>query len=119
MPDRIAGEMLPVRGEIKNNRIKNGIDGWRVEIFNSSGSNALKDAEKVKQEFLSIYPDIGVYIKFQQPNFKVRVGDFRTRNEALKLRKEIMKKYPKSFEVWGRIKFPPLNQDVEENNRNE
>jgi len=97
-----------VRWHIENNRRKNGVDGWRVEIFFSSDSDAREKALRVKQEFLSMYPDIPVHIKFIAPNFKVRVGDFRTRNEALKLRKEIIGKYPKSFEVKDVIKFPNL-----------
>ena len=97
-----------VQGQIENNKVKNGIDGWRVEIFSSSKNDAREQAEKAKKEFLSMYPDMGVYIDFIAPIFKVRVGDFRTRNEALKLRKQIMWKYPKSFEAKDIINFPKL-----------
>ena len=37
-----------------------------------------------KVKFLSKYPEHEVHIKYDAPNFKVRVGDFRTKNEALK-----------------------------------
>ncbi len=104
-----------VQWQIENNRRKNGIDGWRVEIFNRSGSNALEEALEVKQDFLSVYPDIPVNVLFNAPDFKVRVGDFRTRNEALKLRKEITKKYPKSFAVRDKINFPPLRKKESRN----
>lgn len=99
-----------VKRHIENNHKKNGVDGWRVEIFFSSDSDAKQKALLVKQEFLSEYPEIEVHIKFNSPYFKVRVGDFRTRNEALKLRKKLMSKYPKSFEVNDVIKFPNLLQ---------
>lgn len=118
-PDQDPRLTRMVQWQIENNRRKNGIDGWRVEIFNRSGSNALEEALEVKQDFLSVYPDIPVNVLFNAPDFKVRVGDFRTRNEALKLRKEITGKYPKSFEVRSKINFPTLRREVNKEDRNE
>lgn len=96
---------------IKNNQAKKGMDGWRVEIFFSSSNDGdgREKALKVKQEFMSKYPDIEAHIKFVAPDFKVRVGDFRTKSEALKLKKEIIGIYPKSFEVKDVIKIPDFN----------
>jgi hypothetical protein len=97
---------------IENNRLKEGIEGWRVEIFFVSASStpdARDKALRVKQDFLSRYPDINVHIQFIAPDFKVRVGDFRTKSEALKLKKEISGTYPKSFEVKDIIKIPEIN----------
>ena len=91
----------------KNKRI-DGIDGFRVEIFFSSELDALEQAKSKKVEFLSKYPDYAVNIKYDAPNFKVRVGDFRTKNEALKLRKMIERNYPMAFIVPDKIKFPLL-----------
>jgi hypothetical protein len=105
-----------VRWQIENNRKKSGIDGWRVEIFSGDG---LEKSRKVKQDFLSLYPDMDVDIKFFAPDFKVRVGGFRTRNEALKLRKIIQDRYPESFEVKDIIKFPELISGESEKNPNE
>jgi len=103
--ERLAGM---VEWHIANNRLKNGIDGFRVEIFFSAGANARESAMKVKRDFLSVYPDIPVHIKFVAPDFKVRVGDFRTRNEALKLKKNIESIYPGSFIVSDIIRFSEL-----------
>jgi hypothetical protein len=105
-----------VKWQVENNSKKEGIDGWRVEIFSSE---SLERSRKVKQDFLSTYPDIDVDIRFVAPDFKVRAGGFRTRNEALKLRKQIMDRYPESFEVKDIIKFPGLNSGGSEKNRNE
>lgn len=94
---------------IENNRLKKGIEGWRVEIFFVSASStpdAREKALRVKQEFLSRYPDIDADVQFIAPDFKVRVGDFRTKSEALKLKKEISGIYPKSFEVKDIISIP-------------
>jgi hypothetical protein len=69
--------------QIENNKILDGTDGFRVEIFFSSAMNAREQALNKKREFLSRYPGYNVHIIFSAPNFKVRVGDFRSKNEAL------------------------------------
>jgi hypothetical protein len=95
---------------IVNNKINNKIDGFRVEIFFSSDFDAKEKALKKKKEFLSIYPDHIVHVKYISPNFRVRVGDFRTKNEALKLYKEIKGTYPVAFIVTDNIDFPLMKQ---------
>ena len=92
---------------VKNEKM-NGIEGFRVEIFFSSAMDALEQAKNKKVEFLSEYPEYTVNIKYDAPNFKVRVGDFRTKNEALKLHKKIEKSYPMAFIVPDKINFPLL-----------
>lgn len=96
---------------IQQNKMKNGIDGFRVEIFFSSDNSAKQEAFKKKVEFLSLYPDYPVHIKYDAPNFRLRVGDFRTKNEALKLYTEIRKDYPVAFIVADIINFPLLKQN--------
>jgi hypothetical protein len=91
---------------ISNNKNNKQIEGYRVEIFFSSDADAKDKALKKKVEFLTLYPDNTVHVKYIAPNFRVRVGDFRTKNEALKLFKEIKSTYPLSFIVTDNIDFP-------------
>jgi hypothetical protein len=95
---------------IEKNIKKDGMDGFRVEIFFSSELDALAQSKMKKVEFLSEYPDYEVHIKYDSPNFRVRIGDFRTKNEALKLHKKIERNYPMAFIVPDKIKFPLLKQ---------
>jgi len=95
---------------ITKNEKMDGMEGYRVEIFFSADLDALEQAKNKKVEFLSKYPDYLVHIKYDAPNFKVRVGDFRTKNEALKLKKNIERDYPMAFIVPDKIKFPLLKQ---------
>ncbi len=96
---------------ISQNKLMNGMEGYRVEIFFSPDADALDKALKEKVEFLSVYPDIPVHIKYDAPNFRLRVGDFRTKNEALKLYKKIKNAYPVAFIVADKINFPLLKQE--------
>ncbi len=95
---------------IANNKTSNSIDGYRVEIFFSSDVDAKQKALKKKVEFLSIYPENAVHVIYVSPNFRVRVGDFRTKNEALKLYREIKATYPVAFIVTDKIDFPLMKQ---------
>jgi hypothetical protein len=106
--DPLVDKML--EWHIENNKIRNKIDGFRVEIFFSSNIDAKEKALKKKMEFLSVYPENTVHIKYVSPNFRVRVGDFRTKNEALKLYKEIKDNYPVAFIVTDEIDFPLMKQ---------
>lgn len=107
--DPIVDKML--EWHIENNKIRNNIEGFRVEIFFSSNIDAKEKALKKKMEFLSVYPENTVHIKYISPNFRVRVGDFRTKNEALKLYKEIKDNYPVAFIVADEIDFPLMKQE--------
>jgi len=53
--------------------------GFRVQFYN--GANRT-EAVRLKQEMENTYPEYGVYILYRQPNFKVRMGDFRSQKDA-------------------------------------
>ncbi len=85
-----------------------GIEGFRLEIYFSSDNKAREQAARVRNEFNLIFPNIASYMLFQTPNFKVRVGDFRNKSEALKTKALIASKYPNAFIVKDMIHFPEL-----------
>lgn len=66
---------------------------YRIQIYN--GNN--EGARKVESQFKSQFRDWSCDVSFETPNFKVRVGKFRTRLEADKYLIEIKKKYPSAF----------------------
>lgn len=83
------------------------IKGWRVQIF---FSNESAKAKEVKAKFLQLYnsKNIPAYLCYQQPYFKIRVGDFRTRLEAFKFLKEISEDFPGAFIVEDSIELPGI-----------
>ena len=52
------------------------------------------------------YPGIGVYRTFESPNFKVMVGDFRTKDEALKVYQPLKASYPTALLLKDTINYP-------------
>lgn len=90
------------------NQRKQGFEGYRLEIFFSSESNARQHSVRVRNDFNLVFPTIPSYMLFQTPNFKVRIGDFRNKSEALKTKAYIASKYPNAFIVKDNIRFPEI-----------
>ena len=88
----------------KNNAGK--LLGFCVQICFESGTNSRERAEKMRMTFLSKYPKYSAYVSFKEPNFRVRVGDFRTRAEARGFREEILPTFPQGFVVKDEVKYP-------------
>ncbi len=84
------------------------IDGWRVEIFFEGGNNSYQQALSRKSSFVATYPDMPVYLTFNAPYYKVRVGDFIRRSDAELFLQKIKSKYPNAFVVKEEINFPKL-----------
>jgi len=97
-----------VNTHIKLNQDRNGLKGYRVQVFYESGQNARQNAQTLKTQFERRYSDCKAYVEYQSPYFKVLVGDFRTRNEALIFRKQILENYPNSWILETKINFPEL-----------
>jgi len=73
-----------------------GIEGWRIQIkFEAKREEILP----YQIRFANLYPNISAQITFDSPYYKLSVGNFRTRNEALKIQHQIRKKFPGSHPV--------------------
>ena len=64
--------------------------GYRVQIY--SGNDRAK-ATKIKIDFARRYPAIRTYMTYVQPQFRIKVGDFRTRGEAEKMYQQVSTLY--------------------------
>ena len=93
---------------IKLNEKNPHIEGWRINIFFESGNNSKKMAVDAKAKFVQSFADVPCYVVFQEPYYKVRVGDYRTKMEAENFLKEIVAEYPNAFVVADEINFPSL-----------
>lgn len=94
-----------------NNRVKT-IPGYRVQIASFSGVNAKTSAFNLRDQFMTDYPLTQAYIVFDEPNFKVKVGDFRTRLEAYAFLQEIKDVY-KGYIIRDNILPEPPAQEEE------
>ena len=91
------------------NQQKNGFEGYRVQLFSGTGTEVRLQANNLRAEFMVLNPDIPAYLIYQAPNFKVRVGDFRTELEAIHMQRELSYQFPGGFVARDLIKFPRLS----------
>ena len=76
------------------------VSGFRVQLGASTNRKELMD---MKTRFLQLYPDVGTYLEYQQPLFKLRVGNFITRNDANDFWNEIKEMFSASFIVPSKV----------------
>jgi len=98
-----------LRFKIMENPDNKAIPGYRIQIFFDSGLNSSDRAKQARDEFLLKYPEIQAYVSWKAPNYRVRVGDFRTRLEAEKILQLIIIDYPNAWAIKDEINFPEMN----------
>lgn len=98
-----------LRMKAMENPDNKAIPGYRIQIYFDSGSNSSDRAKAVKEAFSVLYPEVPAYISWKAPNYRVRVGDFRTRLEAEKAMQLIMIDYPNAWVIRDEINFPLIN----------
>lgn len=87
------------------NAAKKTMPGYRIQIY--FGSDRAR-AQEIRAEFIQLFPATPSYLLYQQPNFKVRIGDFRTRLEATGFLKKINGHFSNAFIVPDEVKLPEL-----------
>ena len=96
---------------VSNNASKK-LTGYRIRVYFENGQNARNRSEAVARTVAGRYPGLRVYRTFESPNFKVSVGDFRTRDEALRLFNELKVQYPSAFIIKENINYPLVDPDI-------
>ena len=87
------------------------VEGYRVRIFFDNRQSARMDSEAVVRNFTSKYHDTAAYRSYVNPYFKVTVGDFRTKSEAMQLLRKIKNEFPAAFIVKEHINYPVVDRD--------
>lgn len=103
-----------IANSMKSHVASNGartISGYRVRIFFDNKQNARTESETVLKRFNGLYPDVMAYRIYANPYFKVTVGDFRTKSEAMALLARIKGAFPSAFVVKENIEFPVVDKD--------
>ena len=91
------------------NKQTSGIPGYRIRIFSESGVGAKDRQKRVRAKFLSLYQDVDAYYSYDGLNFKVYVGDCRTRSEAARLYERIYDNFPNAIIVKENINIEGID----------
>jgi len=87
------------------------VRGYRVQIY--SGNDRQK-AGQIKMEFMRQYPGNRAYIVYNKPQFRVRVGDFATRKDALDLHRRLSSRFSPAMIVPDIINVSSIKKTTED-----
>jgi len=84
------------------------IDGYRIVIYFDQDKTLVAQQ---KASFLARYNEHEAYVDYVAPNYRVRVGNFRTQLEAEALKSELLAYFPTAVVVEDKIQLPPLVEE--------
>jgi len=82
-----------IEQKIAYNKEQNSFPGYKIQIYYGSE----KECYEIKDEFTSLFPKISTSIIFSTPQWKLQVGQYKTRLEADKSIQSIKKEYPSAI----------------------
>ena len=83
-------------------------NGFRIRIYIGSSPRAREESLEALVKFNERFPYIQAYRSYSTPNFKVSVGNFRTRVDAEILLNVIREEFPDAFIARERFKYPTI-----------
>lgn len=85
-----------------NRQSGGGLDGYRIKIHFGVDR---EQAKAVRNKFSAKFNTYDTYEEYQQPNFVILVGDFKTKLEAFSNMKKIQVEFPNAFIVKDKIRL--------------
>jgi hypothetical protein len=82
--------------ELTTREARRSVAGFRIQVMNSPDRNKVYAAKvKVYEEF----PDLKPYLLYQAPNYKLKVGNFKTQEEAEQAMQQLSRLFPSGLFV--------------------
>lgn len=69
--------------------------GYRIQLFSDNKRNSREEAELRSDVVAQDMPQIPIYVTYLSPFWRLRVGDYRTFEEANAQMQQLKKKFPK------------------------
>lgn len=100
-----------LKWHIHMNQKKKTFTGYRIQIYsaNSSGCN-IEQLKDMRNKFEENFQDIPAYLKYFDPDFKIRVGNYHSRLESIPALHRVRKLYPASYPVKTDITIDELKR---------
>jgi hypothetical protein len=80
--------------------------GFRIIIYNGPDRNA---AMISKNNFTRAFPGVASYVSYNVPSYKIKVGNFESRNEASAFMRKVNKAFPTAFIVPDIVTIKNIN----------
>jgi len=93
--DMLVRKQIEINEETTRDSRRN-MPGFRIQVLNSPDRSKVFAAKaKVYQEF----PDLKPYLLYQAPNYKLKVGNFKTQEEAEEMQKQLERLFPSGLYI--------------------
>jgi len=99
-----------IYNHIEQNKRSGGVSGYRIRIYSNLGSGARDESQSIKARFYELFPDIPIYREYDSPYFKVYVGDYRSKTDALKDFNQVKRHFRSAFIVPDKINYPEFEE---------
>ncbi|SDK62583.1 Sporulation related domain-containing protein [Catalinimonas alkaloidigena] len=90
----------------KNREIRYA-QGYRVQVYTGTSR---EEANKAKERVYYDFPNVDVYLSYNQPTFKLKVGDYTDRLDAQKALVRLKEHFPTATIVDERVNLPQSNR---------
>jgi SPOR domain len=88
--DQLIKKQIQINEETTRDSRRN-IPGYRIQVINSKDRNKVF---AVKTKVYQAYPELKPYLIYQAPNYKLKLGNFRTTEEAETYLQQLSKIFP-------------------------
>ena len=82
--------------------------GYRIRLFFDNKQSARTESEELEKSFQLQFPQIPTYRSYTNPFFKLVVGDYRTKSDAIRELNKILPFYPQAIVVKESIYYPAI-----------
>ena len=87
----------------KTNLRVESFPGYRIQVYSAGNRNDAEEVIKYLEEELEVTEPI--YLDYEQPNFKVKIGDYTNRVKAHEIHSTLKEEYPYSIVIRDEIAF--------------
>lgn len=100
-----------MKSHIMQNQLSKRFTGFRIQIASvNSAQKPVEELEAMRDKFEEDFPYIPAYLQYTVPDFKIRVGNYRSKLEAIPHLQKIRKLYPDCYVVKCEITFNELER---------
>ena len=100
-PEELLKRLLPVDGVEEESKeeiarpVNGRMAGFRVQVFSDNNARTAKNEARSKQRIISSrFPQYQTYVMYTSPYWRLKVGDFRTQQDANAAADELRRAFP-------------------------
>lgn len=98
MPQGLYNRLKPIEPQLKSDEAPapsyGRMAGYRVQVFSGNNSKAKSEGQIRENQIHLFFPEHNTYLTYGAPYWRLRIGDFRTNEEAAEFAAALKKAFP-------------------------